>query len=230
MNFAGSIVPTPKVDATVLYFETIPSRKISSITNLIGFFAVSRIASQAFLIESFIELKESLTPSVVRLKSGWIVSRNQVATGLMTRSLTKFQASRIESRMTLKAFFRASMTERTSGQAVFLNHWTTALIADLIESQTLLTISQRSLNPPMKKSMTAFAIGHAVFRNHWMTASIAERIQAQTDWTIDQRSLNPPMKKSITAFAIGHAVFRNQLTTASIAERIQFQTGRTTLW
>src|SRR5699024_11843783 len=117
-------------------------------------------ASQAFLILSFIEWKESLPPSFVRLNRGLIVSRNHVATGLITRSLMKFQAFLIESRIRLKPDLRASITERTSGQAVFLNHWATAWIASLIGRQTGCAMSCQPSKLIWSQPMTMRTSGH----------------------------------------------------------------------
>src|SRR5699024_3102037 len=99
-----------------------------STTNRIGSFALSLIPSHALPTVSFNVSKALPTFSVAVSNNGFTVSRNQVATGLMTLFLMNAQASRSESRNRLNPVFTESITRDNIGQAVSRNHVTTGLI------------------------------------------------------------------------------------------------------
>src|SRR5699024_7790248 len=157
----------PSFFATLLKLPISPLLTTVSTTNLIGAFAAVLTASHAFLIESFMEVKASLTPSVVRSNSGLILSRNQFATGAITVSFTYDHAFFKASRIVLNPDLMESMTREMIGQAVSRNQATTgAITRSLMKSHAVLSTARITLNPALISSITSEITGHTHVWNH----------------------------------------------------------------
>src|SRR5690606_15374106 len=220
----------PSFLATLLKLPISALLTTVSTTNLIGALAAVLTASHAVLIESFMESKASETPSVEFLNSGWIVSRNQLATGAITLSLTKFQAALRESRIVLNPVFTESITPLSKGQAVFLNQFTTGLMTlSLTNCHAFFKASRITSKPSLIASITVRMVGHAVFWNHDTTGLITlSRMKLHAACNAFFMASNPSWINLMTISSTGHTHVRNHDTTAWTAPLMPFHTETNT--
>src|SRR5699024_12428911 len=131
-------------------------------------------SSPAYLTVSFNVSKALPTIYVAVSNSDFTVSRNQVATGLMTLFLMNAHASRSEPRKRLNPVFTESITRDSIGQAVSRNHVTTGLITLFLQNaHDAFNESHIVLKARFPESITVRRSGNVVFCNHATTALTA---------------------------------------------------------
>src|SRR5699024_7930574 len=183
-NDTDGNVETPSFFATLLKLPINALLITVSTTNRIGSFALSLMPSHALPTVSFNVSKALPTFSVAVSNNGFTVSRNQVATGLMTLFLMKAQASRNESRKQLNPVFTESITLDSTGHAVSRNHVTTGLITlFMTNAHAAWSESRMTSKPVLIASMTLRITGQAVSRNQDTTAEIAALIPSQAGFS-----------------------------------------------
>ena len=161
----------PKLPASLLKFPIRASLITVWTTNLTGALAAFLTPSQAFLIESFIDVNALPVESVARLNNGSILSRNQLATGAIMLSRIVFHAVRRTSRIRLNPALMLSITVEMTGQAVSRNQFTTgATTRSLIKFHAAFSASRIMLKPRLISSITSEITGHTHVWNHDTTA------------------------------------------------------------
>src|SRR5699024_8005708 len=190
-NDTDGNVETPSFFATLLKLPINALLITVSTTNRIGSFALSLMPSHALPTVSFNVSKALPTCSVAVSNNGFTVSRNQVATGLMTLFLMNAQASFSESRNRLNPVFTESITRDSIGHAVSRNHVTTGLMTlFLMKSHAAFNAERSALNPSLTSSITSESTVHTHVGNHDTTACTVLWIPDQTVFTVSHSHLN----------------------------------------
>src|SRR5690606_38232615 len=151
----------PSLPASLLKFPISASLMTVLTTNRTGDLAASLMPSHAFFTTSLRVVNASPTSSVARPNRGAIVSRNQLATGAITLSRTKFHAVLMASRIVLNAVLIRSTAPSMIERAVSLIHETTVLMVFLTNSHASLSESRIVLNAFLIHSITRCTAGHA---------------------------------------------------------------------